>query len=57
MSYKILCMKDDGGKFEDFAVLVRSSYLTCAIEQSFIRNIYDEDEYCEVEFFESGPIH
>ena len=38
MSYKILSMKDSGARFEDFAVLVRSSYLTRAIEQSFMRN-------------------
>jgi superfamily I DNA/RNA helicase len=38
MSYQILNMTDTGAKFEDFAVLVRSSYLTRAIEQSFMRN-------------------
>ena len=56
MSYKILCMKDDGAKFEDFAVLVRSSYLTRAIEQSFMRNKISYVIWGGVRFFERKEI-
>ena len=38
MSNKILNMTDTSSKFDDLAVLVRSSYLTRSIEQSFMRN-------------------
>ena len=56
MSYKILCMKDDGAKFDDFAVLVRSSYLTRAIEQSFMRNKISYVIWGGVRFFERKEI-
>ena len=56
MSYKIMCMKDDGAKFDDFAVLVRSSYLTRTIEQSFMRNKINYVIWGGVRFFERKEI-
>ena len=56
MSYQILNMTDTGAKFEDFAVLVRSSYLTRAIEQSFMRNKISYVIWGGVRFFERKEI-
>ena len=56
MSYKIMCMKDDGAKFDEFAVLVRSSYQTRAIEQSFMRNKINYVIWGGVRFFERKEI-
>ena len=56
MSNKILDMKDTGAGFEDFAVLVRSSYLTRAIEQSFMRNKISYVIWGGVRFFERKEI-
>ena len=56
MSHKILDMKDTGAKFEDFAVLVRSSYLTRSIEQSFMRNRISYVIWGGVRFFERKEI-
>ena len=56
MSNKILDMTDTGSKFDDFAVLVRSSYLTRAIEQSFMRNKISYVIWGGVRFFERKEI-
>ena len=56
MSNKILDMKDTGARYEDFAVLVRSSYLTRAIEQSFMRNRISYVIWGGVRFFERKEI-
>lgn len=56
MSDKILDMKDTGASFEDFAVLVRSSYLTRSIEQSFMRNKISYVIWGGVRFFERKEI-
>lgn len=56
ISNKILDMKDTGAGFEDFAVLVRSSYLTRAIEQSFMRNKISYVIWGGVRFFERKEI-
>ena len=56
MSNKILNMTDTGSKFDDFAVLVRSSYLTRSIEQSFMRNKISYVIWGGVRFFERKEI-
>ena len=56
ISGKILDMKDTGASFEDFAVLVRSAYLTRAIEQSFMRNKISYIIWGGVRFFERKEI-
>ena len=56
MSNKILNMTDTGSKFDDFAVLVRSSYLTRSIEQSFMRNKISYAIWGGVRFFERKEI-
>ena len=56
ISYKIQDMKDAGASFEDFAVLVRSSYLTRTIEQSFMRNKINYVIWGGVRFFERKEI-
>ena len=56
ISNKILDMKDSGAGFEDFAVLVRSSYMTRAIEQSFIRNKISYIIWGGLRFFERKEI-
>ena len=56
ISGQILNMKDTGASFEDFAVLVRSAYLTRAIEQSFMRNKINYIIWGGVRFFERKEI-
>ena len=56
ISNKILNMTDTGSKFDDFAVLVRSSYLTRSIEQSFMRNKISYVIWGGVRFFERKEI-
>lgn len=56
ISYQILNLKDTGSSFSDFAVLVRSAYLTRAIEQSFMRNKISYVIWGGVRFFERKEI-
>ena len=56
ISYKIQNMKDTGAEFADFAVLVRSAYLTRSIEQSFMRNKINYVIWGGVRFFERKEI-
>lgn len=56
ISNKILDMIDTGSKFDDFAVLVRSAYLTRSIEQSFMRNKISYVIWGGVRFFERKEI-
>ena len=56
ISDRILNMKDTGSRFEEFAVLVRSAYLTRAIEQSFMRNKISYVIWGGVRFFERKEI-
>ena len=56
ISYQILNMRDTGASYEDFAVLVRSSYLTRSIEQSFMRNKISYVIWGGVRFFERKEI-
>jgi DNA helicase-2/ATP-dependent DNA helicase PcrA len=56
ISHKILDMKDTGARFDDFAVLVRSSYLTRAVEQSFVYNKISYVIWGGVRFFERKEI-
>lgn len=56
ISYQILNLKDTGAGFNDFAVLVRSSYLTRVIEQSFMRNKISYVIWGGVRFFERKEI-
>lgn len=56
ISRQILTMKKHGSEFSDFAVLVRSAYLTRSIEQSFMRNKIDYVIWGGVRFFERKEI-
>ena len=56
ISNKILHMTDCGANFSDFAVLVRSSYLTRSIEQSFMRNKISYIIWGGIRFFERKEI-
>ena len=56
ISRQILTMKRKGSEFSDFAVLVRSAYLTRSIEQSFMRNKIDYVIWGGVRFFERKEI-
>ena len=56
ISRQILTMKRRGSEFSDFAVLVRSAYLTRSIEQSFMRNKIDYVIWGGVRFFERKEI-
>ena len=56
ISYQILNMKDTGARFEDFAVLVRSSYMTRAIEQAFMRDKISYVIWGGIRFFERKEI-
>ena len=56
ISKQINSMKDGGAEYSDFAVLVRSSYLTRAIEQSFMRNKISYVIWGGVRFFERREI-
>ena len=56
MSYQILNLKDTGAQFDEFAVLVRSSYQTRSIEQSFMRNKINYVIWGGVRFFERKEI-
>ena len=56
ISGQILKMKESGAAYDDFAVLVRSSYLTRAIEQSFMRNKINYVIWGGVRFFERKEI-
>ena len=55
-SRQILAMKRKGSEFSEFAVLVRSAYLTRSIEQSFMRNKIDYVIWGGVRFFERKEI-
>lgn len=56
ISRQIIAMKRKGSEFSDFAVLVRSAYLTRSIEQSFMRNKIDYVIWGGVRFFERKEI-
>lgn len=56
ISQQILNMTKTGEGFKDFAVLVRSAYLTRAIEQSFMRNKINYVIWGGVRFFERKEI-
>ena len=56
ISDKILRLSDDGEDFSNCAVLVRSAYLTRAIEQSFIRNKINYIIWGGIRFFERKEI-
>ena len=56
ISRQILTMKRHGSEFSDFAVLVRSAYLTRSIEQSFMRNKINYVIWGGVRFFERKEI-
>ena len=56
ISKQINLMKEGGAEYSDFAVLVRSSYLTRAIEQSFMRNKISYVIWGGVRFFERREI-
>ena len=56
ISGQIATMQEAGSKYSDFAVLVRSSYLTRAIEQSFMRNKINYVIWGGVRFFERKEI-
>ena len=56
ISRQILTMKRRGSEFSDFAVLLRSAYLTRSIEQSFMRNKIDYVIWGGVKFFERKEI-
>lgn len=56
ISRQILTLKKHGSEFSDFAVLVRSAYLTRSIEQSFMRNKIDYVIWGGVRFFERTEI-
>ena len=56
ISKQISSLKDGGAEYSDFAVLVRSSYLTRAIEQSFMRNKISYVIWGGVRFFERKEI-
>ena len=56
ISRQILTMKGQGSEFSDFAVLVRSAYLTRSIEQSFMRSKIDYTIWGGVRFFERKEI-
>ena len=56
ISRQIQTMKKRGSEFSDFAVLVRSAYLTRSIEQSFMRNKIDYVIWGGVRFFERKEI-
>ena len=56
ISKQILNITETGAALSDFAVLVRSSYLTRAIEQSFMRNKISYVIWGGVRFFERKEI-
>ena len=56
ISGQIATMQETGTQYSDFAVLVRSSYLTRAIEQSFMRNKISYVIWGGVRFFERKEI-
>lgn len=56
ISKQISSLKDGGAEYSDFAILVRSSYLTRAIEQSFMRNKISYVIWGGVRFFERKEI-
>ena len=56
ISSQILKMQDQGATYDEFAVLVRSAYLTRAIEQSFMRNKISYVIWGGVRFFERKEI-
>ena len=53
---QISMMQEGGAQYSDFAVLLRSSYLTRAIEQSFMRNKISYVIWGGVRFFERKEI-
>ena len=56
ISKQIVTMQENGTPYSDFAVLVRSAYLTRAIEQSFMRNKISYVIWGGVRFFERKEI-
>lgn len=56
ISSRILKMQNRGASLSDFAVLVRSAYLTRSIEQSFLRNKISYVIWGGVRFFERKEI-
>lgn len=56
MSKQINTLHEGGTEYSDFAVLVRSSYLTRAVEQSFMRNKISYVIWGGVRFFERKEI-
>jgi DNA helicase-2/ATP-dependent DNA helicase PcrA len=56
ISKQINSMQERGAEYSDFAVLVRSAYLTRAIEQSFMRNKISYVIWGGVRFFERKEI-
>jgi DNA helicase-2/ATP-dependent DNA helicase PcrA len=56
ISSQIMKMQGQGAAYDDFAVLVRSAYLTRAIEQSFMRNKISYVIWGGVRFFERKEI-
>ena len=56
ISKQIATMQESGAQYSDFAVLVRSAYLTRAIEQSFMRNKISYVIWGGVRFFERKEI-
>ena len=56
ISSQVNSLTDKGAQYSDFAVLVRSSYLTRAIEQSFMRNKISYVIWGGIRFFERKEI-
>ena len=56
ISKQITSLCEGGCEYSDFAVLVRSSYLTRAVEQSFMRNKISDVIWGGVRFFERKEI-
>ena len=56
ISRQICNMVENGAEYSDFAILVRSSYLTRTIEQSFMRNKISYVIWGGIRFFERKEI-
>ena len=56
ISSQVNSLTDKGAQYSDFAVLVRSSYLTRAVEQSFMRNKISYVIWGGIRFFERKEI-
>ena len=56
ISKQVTTMVEGGAQYSDFAVLVRSAYLTRAVEQSFMRNKISYVIWGGVRFFERKEI-